>query len=257
MQYVINKGIAGLGNRLQSLGWALDTALKHDAKLVVDWEDSTWRLGFNDFFSLDGIDIAPLSEVPDDIDVSPETWRDKWMHRCGTKQGGKAMTYRIEPDAEAQVICVYKHAHSDELSRRIRPSPASQETIAANLNMMPSFNAYHIRNTDKQTSDWQEWIEEATNRQNVSKQPSLIATDSIEVEAAARDAGLVCVSWLIPPDAKGGVHHARCNDETKDAINLSAVVDMWLCVHAETFTACCPSSTFSQFVERMRKVKER
>ena len=259
MNYVINKGIAGLGNRLQSLGWALDTALKHDAKLVVDWEDTTWRFPFGDYFTLDGIDIAPLSEVPDDIDVSPKAWRGLWREQAGSRKGCKAMTYRIAPGAEAQVICVYKHRHSDDLYRRIRLSGESRHFLkAARVShglSLGEFNVWHIRHTDKRTERWENYIKDAANEQKKTGIRSVVVTDSLQVQEVAHRLGLCCPSSICDPLPGGGVHHADINDLAKHVVNMSAIADMWLGIEAEAFTACCPDSTFSQFVERMRKVR--
>ena len=76
-KYLLVKGTAGLGNRLESLLTAMLYARLSDRRLLIDWTD--------DFYATGGINVFPLYfqcplydpglAIPDTLSVSPPIWR--------------------------------------------------------------------------------------------------------------------------------------------------------------------------------------
>ncbi len=80
MKTVIQKGIAGLGNRFQVLGYCFDLSIKHKAQLLVDWRDSSWNDDFSYYFNSDMTKDYPpiLLEFPN---IKPEWWGEEKRFR--------------------------------------------------------------------------------------------------------------------------------------------------------------------------------
>jgi hypothetical protein len=55
-KWIIHKGYEGFADRLQSLSYCVDIAVKHNRRLYVDWTDECWVEGFYRYFSIDGFD---------------------------------------------------------------------------------------------------------------------------------------------------------------------------------------------------------
>jgi len=49
MKYLIVKGWLGFGDRIESLKMAVAYAIKHNLQIYVDWRDSMWSHGTEDF----------------------------------------------------------------------------------------------------------------------------------------------------------------------------------------------------------------
>jgi len=261
MKYIINKGMAGLGNRLQSLGLAADKALEYNAELAVDWTDPSWLLGFDAYFRIDSRKLKLVSpeELPDDLVVKPDKWRDFWKIPAGGEKNGikgiKVQSKTVDPDCGGHIICCYKYPHSDFIYRTLRPSKealAWRTAVLRDMKVPSLYDAYHIRHTDKKTDDWKRKVRQARRRQERDGIPVLILTDSVAVRDSAVGLGLTAPSWILEPDRPGGVHHKKVDRDTKHLINLSAIADLWTAVKARKFVACCPDSTFSIFAERKR-----
>lgn len=258
MKYVVQKGIAGLGNRLQGLGLALDIAHKHGARLAVDWTDAKiWRMGFDPYFRIDGADLCDIVEIPEDTTAWPECWRGN----IGGEFCRATMTqtkHAPHRTAETIVVCRYNSKHSDRLFRGIRLSAETERylrTVMATERLAPgNYDLWHIRHTDKRTDGWREWLGSAIEAQESTGIRSVVVTDSLQVQKVAHRLGLCCPSSICDPLPGGGVHHADINDQAKHVVNMSAIADMWLAIKSRQFTACCPTSTFSEFAERMRRV---
>jgi len=80
MKYLIIKGWLGFGDRLESLKMAIAYALDHKLTVYVDWTDSIWSHGnenFYTYFKLINIpQISSLDEIPEDATVYPSYWKD-------------------------------------------------------------------------------------------------------------------------------------------------------------------------------------
>jgi hypothetical protein len=81
MKYLVVKGWLGFGDRMESLQMAVKFALDHKLQIYVDWRDSLWTHGDEDFytyFKLVNIPILnSLSDIPEDATVFPTFWKDK------------------------------------------------------------------------------------------------------------------------------------------------------------------------------------
>ncbi len=253
--------MAGLGNRLQSLGWALDLALQYHVPLAVDWLDRTWQNGFGLFFEIEDMKILTPGDIPGPITGPITVWPLDWAGRWRGEYiwGDIRQTRgRIDSAFDLIVVCRYNSAHSDELYHRLRLTPPTRTALESTGLAPGHYNAWHIRHTDKKTGDWPAWLTAAQQSQATTGIQSVILTDSLEVQNQALSLGMASPSRLVERyrcgKHHGGVHHVRTDPGTKAILNQSAIADMWLAIKSRQFTACCPTSTFSEFAERMRRV---
>lgn len=81
MKYLVVKAWLGFGDRLESLKMAIMFARHFKLKIYVDWSDSVWSHGsenFYTYFKLLNVDqISSLDEIPQDASVYPEYWKGK------------------------------------------------------------------------------------------------------------------------------------------------------------------------------------
>lgn len=65
-KWLVVKGIAGLGDRLMTLGAAIEIARATGRTLVVDWRDAMWdpEGGFERWFRLEVPDLTVITELP-------------------------------------------------------------------------------------------------------------------------------------------------------------------------------------------------
>jgi hypothetical protein len=81
MKYLVVKGWLGFGDRMESLQMAVKFALDHKLQIYVDWRDSMWTHGDEDFYTYFKLVNIPvinsLSDIPEDATVYPPFWKDK------------------------------------------------------------------------------------------------------------------------------------------------------------------------------------
>lgn len=81
MKYLVVKGFLGFGDRLESLKMAVSYAIEHNLQIYVDWRDSVWSHGSNDFYTYFKLINIPvlnsLKDIPEDATYYPSLWKDK------------------------------------------------------------------------------------------------------------------------------------------------------------------------------------
>lgn len=80
MKYLIVKGWLGFGDRLESLKMCVAYAQKYNLQIYVDWRDSMWSHGENDFYTYFKLVNMPvlnsLSDIPASATFYPSFWKD-------------------------------------------------------------------------------------------------------------------------------------------------------------------------------------
>lgn len=81
MKYLVVKGWLGFGDRMECLQMAVDFALKHKLQIYVDWRDSMWTHGTEDFYTYFKLVNIPvlnsLNDIPEDATVYPTFWKGR------------------------------------------------------------------------------------------------------------------------------------------------------------------------------------
>src|SRR6056297_3500142 len=95
---IVQKGIAGLGNRLQVLGRVVDMAHETGRSWFADWRDSSWEDGFDPYF-----EQLPGLVGAEGCSVWPNPWTPETLWTRGPKAlwGDRGRTsYRARDTAE-------------------------------------------------------------------------------------------------------------------------------------------------------------
>jgi len=81
MKYLIVKGWLGFGDRIESLKMAVAYAIKHNLQIYVDWRDSMWSHGTEDFYTYFKLVNMPvlnsLADIPEDATYHPQHWKGR------------------------------------------------------------------------------------------------------------------------------------------------------------------------------------
>jgi len=80
MKYLVVKAWLGFGDRLESLKMAVAFAQQYNLKIYVDWSDSMWSHGdenFYTYFKLNMPSLDSLDEIPEDATYYPEYWKGR------------------------------------------------------------------------------------------------------------------------------------------------------------------------------------
>ena len=259
MKRVVQKGIAGLGNRFQVLGYCVDIAIANNAKLLVDWRDYCWNDNFSDYFTSDVIDDFKDGTYPD---VKPTWWSDKINSTCPRKLTGANFapvpTKIINSDWKTLVVCQYSAVYSDTIFKNIDFKRRLYDKLRDLEFFSAGYECWHIRATDKTAGDpfaiLKQIIAFPTPNYKV------IITDNLDIKNEAHKHGIFCQS-LIPPVPKShGIHHStddslRACGITRRILNDSVLVDLLIGKNAVFFHSTCENSSFSQLITRMRNFK--
>lgn len=81
MKYLIVKGYAGFGDRLQCLKMCINYAITHNLQIYVDWTDPIWSHNGESFYTYFKLVNMPvlnsIDDIPEDATVYPPFWKDK------------------------------------------------------------------------------------------------------------------------------------------------------------------------------------
>jgi hypothetical protein len=261
MKTVVQKGIAGLGNRFQVLGRCVDIALEHKAQIIADWRDSSWGDDFSYYFSSDIIASYPpiTLSFPG---VKPEWWNDKINAHCAKALAGedfaRATPAIIADDWETLVVCQYKAKYSDAIFRHIDFHRRIYDKYNKMWPPAEEWVCWHIRATDKTGGNAFKILERIINLDCGGYKA--IITDNLDIKNEAVRNGIICQSIIPPVPEKGGVHHSSKeyladSGISRQELNDSALVDMLIGINAANFFATCENSSYSQLIQRWRNVK--
>lgn len=99
MKYLVVKGWLGFGDRLETLIMCVRFALDNKLIIHVDWTDSIWSHGnenFYTYFDLVNIpNIKSIDEIPADASVYPPFWKDKLKQPITQEIIDKGIEYNI------------------------------------------------------------------------------------------------------------------------------------------------------------------
>jgi hypothetical protein len=81
MKYLVVKAWLGFGDRLESLKMAIEFAINRNLQIYVDWSDSMWTHGNENFYTYFKLINMPilnsLDDIPEDATVYPEYWKGR------------------------------------------------------------------------------------------------------------------------------------------------------------------------------------
>jgi hypothetical protein len=278
-RYLIVKGIAGLGDRLMTLGKALQLASLTGRTLVIDWSHDSWNhddppKGFWHYFDLSGLprsvrvlrgdaetyalldkltaiqaDTLPLqfqgAQRRSDCYLDHATQR-LFMDSCNIQLTDREIT------ASAHSVVVYIGYCTGQLKNTMRFLKIKQ-----NNTDKPYDIGVHFRNTDR-INDINIVLQKVVA---IWKEGMIIylATDDRSAIHVFQEKFGDCVHFTVPPPRPsngGGIHYSspdelRAVGLTKEDLNNLALQDIIRLCNSSVFIGC-PNSFFTRIVETVR-----
>jgi len=260
MKTVIQKGIAGVGNRFQVMGYCFDLAKKHNARLLVDWRDSSWGDNFSNYFDSD---IIKDFQEGDYENVKPQWWSDKINNKCAKRLAGEGFVRADEDIINSQwetlAVCQYKAGYSNDIFKHVDFSGRIYcKYLNLGIPQADELDCWHIRATDKTAGDPQAILNSIVSSKTSNHK--IIITDNLDIKNKAIKNGIYCISRIPPVPKRNGVHHStdeylRSAGITRRELNDSALVDLLIGKYAANFHSTCKNSSYSQLINRLREVK--
>jgi hypothetical protein len=269
-RYIVVKGVAGFGDRILTLGKAVEIARATGRILLIDWLDSSWNhdeKGFFHYFrfappnvalidSDTGV-LAKLAELNEETNVSPVGFRGKLTrtdltYKLSTNSlmlDGHTVQYtNAVAKSTARVIVIAAYCAGDE--RMVIPyltflTPYSPKTYDI---------AVHYRNTDKR-NDITPFVKRVRELWRGGMSVYLASDDAVAAALFRAEFG---ADSSVPPIATAGrgIHHMGPADlaaagTTKEALNHDMIRDL-LYMRDAVQIVRCRNSLFSRIVSALR-----
>ena len=269
------KGVAGLGNRIITLGWAIRKARQYNSHLFVDWSDGQiGPKGFDLFSTYFASQLVHKSIISDwkihstsseaKYNLLPRKRALQFLAKIGWIDStemwklkyGKGNKYILPLDLEMLVrshaFCA-AHLPSIECHEEIGSVFFNEDTCKKFDLIMPADIkeriGIHIRHSDKKAT-----ASYADVLQRYRDKKIFLATDSeiVKQHALSLNIDLTCISTILHDGKKrGGVHHRKLDDEKKIKVFEEGALDMYC------LTKCCmfvgqSNSSFSRVVHVWR-----
>ena len=267
---IVDKGIAGLGNRLQVLGHCCDLSRRWKAVVCVDWTHNSWSDPFENYFSLACPSEPAFRRSDGDFGlVIPARYASCITQdplACDSLRDRAFLTVQeavLSGPWDTLVVCRYLARYSNRIFRLLRLHGDVKKAVIGRLNELNlqsgHYDCWHVRHTDASggcpIAILKAIVAYASPCQKV------VITDSVEVVDLCVSYGIICPS-IIPTVKHGsrhGIHHLReaqlgQQGLTKQEVNRSAVVDLMIAGLARQFWGTCQLSSFSEFIYRGRIV---
>jgi Nodulation protein Z (NodZ) len=265
-RYVVVKGRAGLGNRMQVAVAGMLYARVTGRMPIIDWRDSTYSDGqvnaFPQFFKASG--CASVEEIPQTASVAPVAWRGhiggsvtdlREVSKCEDGEAFRAWSsIDLGLEYPESVVVVWDYAHRlqnlkphfrgrfEPLAAR-RPGDIVRELLARELTLEPGIRervddfrdtwlttrtvGVHIRRSDRKGDV------DATRRELdrlLGADPELtvfLATDNVEVKDSFKVyPNVISTPHWYPPAGESLHQNRACMDRLENGIE--ALVDLYL-----------------------------
>jgi hypothetical protein len=273
-RYLLVKGIAGLGDRLMTLGRAIQLARITRRILMIDWAQESWNhddppKGFWHYFDLtDDVPVvredAATYKMIDGLTSATAipaqfTGRLRRLDWTLNRQMGRLFIDGVRAQLTDREIITA----TEQVVVYLAYCAGTMETIVSHLRFRtpPMGDRYdvgvHFRNTDKVNSV----TEMITRVKEIwsTGQSIWLATDDVSAVATFRIVFGEAVYAADPPPRPtngGGIHHASAEElavfgTTKEVLNHAMIQDVYRLRDAAIFVGC-PNSLFTRLVTVLR-----
>lgn len=281
-KYLLCWPLSGLNDLLNRVWRGFVYAKTHHRTLVIDSQYSFLCDAFDNYFHLpstDDVDILsastfyekmqsqqqPCSIFPPGLtiaDISGNLIRprlrmiDKRVH---TVWNDIVLSASLEDGDRAEDVVVYASCGGGPGAIHLfRHCHLTEEVIrmyTERRNRLPStYHAFHIRNTDKRSSDLEGFL--ASHHDIFQSSTVFVASDDVKVLTYLRNKYTTVVTFAnIPKLSSVNIHYHHPTVPTKE-FNMDTIVDLLLLASATAFTFSCPSSGYSKLANALFQKKD-
>lgn len=283
MKYLVVKAWLGFGDRLESLKMAIMFAKQYKLKIYVDWSDTMWSHGsenFYTYFKLQNIDqLNSLDEIPEDATVYPEYWKGRLHEKItqdllNTYKGKNPLDIgMLNKEFPADVIVFssigYRTLYPDstafgDIIRVVDPRIINK--IKYRLSKYDITNSWgiHIRGTDrlrpnKRTVSVQSIVSLLVTYGALNGKKMTVVSDdkeSIQIWKNFFPQSFIVSELSLQQNTTKGNHNVSSSELTasKDEMNVDALVDFFTLALTERIFSTCKDSRFAQEARRLSPI---
>jgi hypothetical protein len=262
--YLLVKGCNGFGNLISILSYAYSISQRTDMTLVVDWTHKEWKLGFDKYFKLKGINTMSYYDFKTMINqqlnkdnksfnlkIYPELFNNRdilfdSIHNIFPNID-KDNTYNTIFNPVLDIITstdnLKKHNYdiyiltynwlgynnAKKLWDNIVLNPEINKDIGEKIKSLGIYNAMHVRHTDNKNTSCL-WVTDYIKK-NVDKK-IYVATDNELILNICRNLHNNIVNFTHFYEKGKPLHIQEKTDEEKHQINIDTIRDMYILVNA-------------------------
>ncbi len=279
-RWLVLKGVAGFGDRLATLGTAIQLAVMTKRTLVIDWFDSSWAHDISHgFFHYFDLELPPsvsvirgdaethlmLKQLNTETSVYPATWIGNLSSRKHTYNrvtilelnGSKVATSPHEiivADTKIAVFAAYGYRGQEKTVPFLRFRYS--DTI-------PRYDiGVHFRNTDKH-NNLDAILTQMKHVWKPGRSIYFATDDAVALRVVRETFGDVVHGYEPPPPRStgGGIHHTPAEElaavgKTKEELNIEMIRDILILCDTVLFIPSS-NSCFSWTVEAIRDLKHK
>ena len=255
--YLLVKGCNGFGNLISILSYAYNIATQMDMTLVVDWTHKEWKLGFDRYFKLKGIntmtydDFKNIINQSENMKIFPEIFNNKELLFNNISDSfpniDKDNTYNVLFNPVLDIISskekLEKHMYDiyiltynwlgyDNVKRlwnNMKLNSDIKKYIDDKFNSLGEYNAMHIRHTDNKTSSCT-WITDYV-KENLNKK-IYIATDNELILNICKKIHPNIMNFTKFYERNIALHIQEKTEKEKHQINIDTICDMHILINS-------------------------
>jgi hypothetical protein len=285
MKYLVVKAWLGFGDRLESLKMAIMFAKQYKLKIYVDWSDTMWSHGsenFYTYFKLENIDqIHSLDEIPGDATVYPEYWKGRLNEKITQDTLNKANEHKLDIGLLNKEFPEDVVVFSSIGRRSLYPDSSQFGDIIRVIDTriinkikqrfsqydIPNSWGIHIRGTDrlrpnKRCLSVQSIVSYLTTYGALNGKKMTVVSDdkeSIEIWKRFFPQSFIVSELSLQQNTLKGNHNVSKNELTasKDDINVDVLVDFFTLALTERVFSTCKDSRFANEARRLHPIAKR
>jgi len=282
MKYLVVKGWLGFGDRLESLKMAVWFAIEKKLQIYVDWTDSIWSHGSENFYSYFKLVNMPilnsLDDIPADASIYPPYWKDKLKSSITEdivnrhKEVGLligTLNTGINIDADVVVFSSIGNrtlfndsAFFANVFRVINPQILEELQQRQKGLDISSTVGIHIRGTDRvknstrRTIGIQYMAVNALMNGSLSGKAMVVVSDdsdSVKIWKRFYPHTTIFSKLSLKNTASGGVHNSTSDKliSSKNELNIEMLCDFFTLALCERIMSTCKDSRFTKEARRL------
>jgi hypothetical protein len=279
MKYLVVKAWLGFGDRLESLKMAVDFAIKKNLQIYVDWSDSMWSHGNENFYTYFKLINMPvlksLDDIPEDATVYPEYWKGHIKEPMTLDLTLKVKEHNLDigvlnKDYPADVVVFsslgIRTLYPDssffaKVFRVIDRRVVSKVNSRKSRFDIPNSWGIHIRGTDrlrpnKRMISIQSIVAHVTTYGGLSgKKMTVVSDDKEQLDIWKRyyPESFVASELSINQTSLAGNHNLAKDalKNSKDEMNVDMLADFFTLALTEMIFTTCKDSRFTQEARRL------
>jgi len=273
---LIVKGWFGFGDRLQSLKMCVKYAQITKRKIYVDWSDSIWSHGSEDFYTYFNLDMPTfkISDIPSSATVYPSFWKGKLDKTLDGDMVlnpeialGLLENYNISEDVIVFCSVGNRRVYNDskfftDVFKVIEPTILSRVHARIQKYNLRDKVGIHLRGTDRATRIDKKKRMAGMNIRMVNlglmngQGFVAVSDDPDYIQIWTARYGFPVLTELGTLGGSEGVHNKSADKLTvsKHALNIDLLVDFFTLSACKSIITTSDDSRFAQESQRLKRI---